>query len=93
MFLKHNDLSTYVVDNEAQWMKFLFLLIDIIIDCPLISNEGYIREFRYIEAGEKNVIRCELKPQSEEKQPFVARNKSDFLETDYSSFMDALDKQ
>ena len=46
-FLRDNRLYTIWVDKDS-WYKFRACLLEILIDCPLASSAGPIREFAFI---------------------------------------------
>ena len=80
IFLENNELPQYIINNTKKWERFLFLLLNIIIDCPLVSNTGYVRECKFVKySSEENII-CKLKLRGGKKQTFTSKNKSDFIE-------------
>jgi len=84
LFLKQNSLSLSLVNDNSQWENFLYLLINVIIDCPLIATSGFIREFRFIEYASKDKIRCNLKLQTGDIHPFISVDRFDFIEKDFN---------
>ncbi len=81
IFLENNDLPLNIVNDDEKWEKCLFLLLDVIIDCPLMSSTGYVRECRFVGYSSEDEITCKLKLQGEETQTFVSKNKFDFIES------------
>jgi len=81
IFLESNDLPQNIIKDAEKWEEFLFLLIDVIIDCPLVSNAGYVRECRFVEYSSRNSITCKLKLQGGKTQTFFSKNKYDFIES------------
>jgi len=59
-FIKSKELPDKLVKNVESWEKFRYLLLEILMDCPLINNRGKIVEFSFIKAGNKK-IRFRLK--------------------------------
>lgn len=86
-FLKRNSLPLELVDNRNYWERFLFLLINVLIDCPLVANGGYIREFKFTGYKSKDNLSSELTLQDNSKQEFESKSQLDFIEEDYSSYV------
>lgn len=82
LFFERNNLLLDITNDVKKWERFLFLLLDIIIDCPLISNSGYIRECKFVESRSRENIICKLKLRDGNTQTFTSKNKSDFIEID-----------
>lgn len=80
IFLENNYLPQNITNNAKKWERFLFLLLNIVIDCPLISTTGYVRECKFVKYSSKDNIICKLKLQGGKKQTFSSKNKSDFIE-------------
>lgn len=55
-FLKTNSLPTGLIENGGRWFKFKKLLVEILIDCPLVNECGKVSKFTY-EKGEDEQIR------------------------------------
>jgi len=49
-------LPTKLIDNSGLWFKFKKLLVEILIDCPLLNEGSRISKFSY-ERGEDKQIR------------------------------------
>lgn len=80
LFFERNSLPLDLLNNAQKWERFLFLVLDIIIDCPLVSNSGYVRECKFIEYSSRDKIICELKLQDGKPQVFTSKSKRDFIE-------------
>lgn len=59
-FLEINSLPTEFLENSHKWFKFKKLLVEILIDCPLINKNKRVREFSY-EKGTDEQIRFRVK--------------------------------
>lgn len=59
-FFEINGLSTELLTNGYRWFKFKKLLVEILIDCPLINEEGRVKEF-YYEKGDGGQIRFRVR--------------------------------
>ena len=46
-FLKVNDLPTELLKNSNRWFKFKKLLVEILMDCPLVNEGGKVSKFSY----------------------------------------------
>ena len=82
LFFSRNNLPLMLIDDDKKWERFLFLILRVIIDCPLISNSGYIREGRFINFKHKKNIIFKLKLRDGNTQTFISKNKNDFIKTD-----------
>jgi hypothetical protein len=54
-FLKINDLPTESLKNNNRWFEFKKLLVEILMDCPLVNEVGKVSKFSY-ERGEDGQI-------------------------------------
>ena len=59
-FLKVNGLPTKLLENSNKWFKFKKLLVEILMDCPLINEGGKVSKFSF-ERGEDEQIRFRVK--------------------------------
>ena len=73
LFFERNSLPLELINDVKKWRRFLFLLLAIIIDCPLISNSGFIRECMFVDFESKENIICKLKLQDGNTQTFVSK--------------------
>jgi len=55
-FLESSGLSTELADSGKKWFNFKKLLVEILMDCPLVNDRGKVRSFSY-ERGEDKQIR------------------------------------
>ena len=59
-FFEVNGLSTELLKNSNKWFKFKKLLVKILMDCPLVNEEGRVSKF-FFEKGEDEQIRFRVK--------------------------------
>ena len=59
-FLKVNNLPTKLLENNNKWFKFKKLLIEILMDCPLVNEGGKVSKF-YFERGRGEQIQFRVK--------------------------------
>lgn len=59
-FLEMNNLPIKLLKNNLSWFRFKKLLVEILMDCPLVNNKGKVKEFLY-ERGEDKQIRFRIK--------------------------------
>jgi len=59
-FLEVNDLPVELVKSGNRWFKFKKLLVEILMDCPLINDRGRVSKFSY-ERGNDEQIRFRVK--------------------------------
>lgn len=59
-FLEVNGLSTELLENSNNWFKFKKLLVEILMDCPLVNEGGRVNKFSY-ERGNDEQIRFRVK--------------------------------
>jgi len=59
-FLKTNTLPIKLLKNNLSWFRFKKLLVEILMDCPLVNKKGKVKEFLY-ERGEDKQIRFRIK--------------------------------
>jgi hypothetical protein len=55
-FFEENSLPTTLLSNSGRWFKFKKLLVETLIDCPLVNEGMKISKFSY-EKGEDEQIR------------------------------------
>jgi len=82
LFFERNSLSLDITNDVKKWEQFLFLLLNVITDCPLISNSGYIRDCKFIDYESRENIICKLKLQDGNTQTITSKNMRDFIEID-----------
>ncbi len=58
-FFERNSLPTTLLNNGSRWFKFKKLLVEILIDCPLVNEGRKISKFSY-EKGEDEQIRFRI---------------------------------
>jgi len=46
-FLLKNGLPLDLVDDSSKWFRFRKLLTEILLDCPLVKEEGRVNKFSY----------------------------------------------
>ncbi len=46
-FLKVYNLPIKLLENSNRWFKFKKLLVEILMDCPLVNEEGKVSKFSY----------------------------------------------
>lgn len=51
-FLKKNGLPIELVENGKRWFEFKKLLTEILLDCPLVKNNGRVNKFAYERGGD-----------------------------------------
>jgi hypothetical protein len=56
LFLSENGLPTSLVDNKARWWRFQKLLVEILIDIPLLNEKGFVNMFSF-ERGRDSQIK------------------------------------
>lgn len=61
LFLTEHGLPTTLVDNRVRWWRFQKLLVEVLIDIPLINENGFINEFSF-ERGKDSQIRFRIQP-------------------------------
>lgn len=59
-FLKANGLQTELLENGNRWFKFKKLLVEILMDCPLVNEGGRVSRFSY-ERGADEQIRFRVR--------------------------------
>lgn len=59
-FLEANGLPTKLLENSGRWFKFKKLLVEILMDCPLVNEKGRVNKFSY-ERGDDEQIRFRVK--------------------------------
>lgn len=59
-FLKINCLPTELLGSNSRWFEFKKLLVEILMDCPLVNEDGKVNKFSY-ERGEDKQIRFRVK--------------------------------
>lgn len=59
-FLKINNLPTELIENSNKWFRFKKLLVEILMDCPLVNERGRVSKFSY-ERGDDEKIRFRVK--------------------------------
>lgn len=52
-FLEINSLSTELLKNGRKWFKFKKLLVEILMDCPLVNKGGSVSKFSYEKGGDE----------------------------------------
>ena len=59
-FLEVNGLPTKLLESGNKWFKFKKLLVEILMDCPLLNTGGRVSKFSY-ERGDDTQIRFRVK--------------------------------
>ena len=59
-FLEVNDIPTELLGSRGRWFKFKKLLVEILMDCPLVNEGGKVSKFSY-ERGKDEQIRFRVK--------------------------------
>jgi hypothetical protein len=54
-FLEMNDLPDEIVKSGNKWFKFKKLLVEILIDCPLVNEGGRVSKFSYERGDDKQI--------------------------------------
>lgn len=59
-FLRSNGLPLRLVENSGSWFKFKKLLVEILMDCPLVNENERVSKFSF-EKGADEQIRFRIK--------------------------------
>lgn len=54
-FFEENSLSTTLTNDGAKWFKFKKLLVEILIDCPLVNEGRKISQFAYEKGADDHI--------------------------------------
>lgn len=88
IFLRENDLSEELVLNQSFWERFTYLVLGVVMDCPIEAN-GFprLKKFSFTNYTSEDRIECEVQYTSGDVQLFVSKNKWDFIEKDYKDWL------
>lgn len=62
IFFKLNNFPNKLVADHKNWNRFRYLLLRILMDCPLVNEKGKIVEFSFLEGRNKQIcFRLDIK--------------------------------
>lgn len=81
VFCGRNNLPSAWLTDPTKWENFLFALLDVIIDAPLLAPSGHIRRLQFLTYSQRNNITCELELADGSTQRFNTKSRAELLES------------